>query len=426
MGFMLKPDSFGVTSFVRGLGLKNKCYNALLRMFKAVCYKKLRNLWIKMIFKIFSSALIVSNRYVILGDGIKISKEGKKMPGVKKMHQSSESNSKPTYFMGHSIQSLALLISSFKSLIAVPITSNIDEGFQFEKNDKRTLLDKLIDMILSLNLPKNLYLVLDRYYCSGKFIKRLLKHGIEIVTMMKRNSVAYEPVKTKCSEPKVGRPKQYGNKIKLVEQFEHNHDWQEAKHQVNEDINIQFFVLKLFWRPLGKLVQFVFVKHPTKSRVILLSTDLSLSPLEVIKLYSYRFKIEVMFKQAIHQLGLSMYRFWLKIMKPTKRNEKERPLHNETSEKKEKIKQKQDCYNLFMQLAWIAQGLQQYLAVSHTDTIWQHFGSWLRTIRPGIVPSEKVVKTALANCYLDFLLDGRNRCIFKKFLYKCIDPGKLY
>jgi hypothetical protein len=38
--------------------------------------------------------------WVLVGDGIKIPKRGKKMPAVKLLHQQSESNTKPEYIMG--------------------------------------------------------------------------------------------------------------------------------------------------------------------------------------------------------------------------------------------------------------------------------------------------------------------------------------
>lgn len=46
----------------------------------------------------------------------------------------------------------------------------------------------------------------------------------------------------------------------------------------------------------------------------------------------------------------------------------------------------------------IAQGLLQMLAILYPDTVWRRFGSWLRTVRPGVAPSEQVVALALREC----------------------------
>ena len=59
------------------------------------------------------------------------------------------------------------------------------------------------------------------------------------------------------------------------------------------------------------MARFVWVIHPHRGRLILLSTDLSSSPLDIIRLYGWRFKIELGFKQAIHTVGAYAYHFWM-------------------------------------------------------------------------------------------------------------------
>ena len=131
-----------------------------------------------------------------------------------------------------------------------------------------------------------------------------------------------------------------------------------------------------------------------------------------------RFKIEVLFKQAVHQLGTFMYRFWLKTMAPKKRGKGSRDslLQFAPKDFKEKVKNKINAYHLFIQLGLIAQGLLQYLSIYHYDLIWKSFGSWLRTVRNQSLPSEKVVAMAMARTYHLFMKDAQHAPIFKKFL----------
>ena len=39
--------------------------------------------------------------HILVGDGVKQSKEGRRMPGVKKLFQESENSAKPEYIHGH-------------------------------------------------------------------------------------------------------------------------------------------------------------------------------------------------------------------------------------------------------------------------------------------------------------------------------------
>ena len=82
----------------------------------------------------------------------------------------------------------------------------------------------------------------------------------------------------------------------------------------------------------------------------------------VIRLYGLRFKIELSFRQALRVLGVYVYR--------------------------NAVRRKIGAYHLHIQTGLIAQGLLQSLAVTYPRLVWDSFGSWLRTVRPGIPPSD--------------------------------------
>ena len=116
-----RSDLRGVTSLIRSLGLREACYDRLLDFFhsRAVDLPRLTRCWTTLILKTLHPALLIVNgRIVLLADGIKVPKTGKKMPGVKKLHQESQNNSKPEYIFGHSCQAIAVVVKAASSFFA--------------------------------------------------------------------------------------------------------------------------------------------------------------------------------------------------------------------------------------------------------------------------------------------------------------------
>ena len=67
------------------------------------------------------------------------------------------------------------------------------------------------------------------------------------------------------------------------------------------------------------------------------------------------------FKQAIRVIEADAYHFWMK---------------------------KMSAYHNYVQAGLAAQGILQYLAATFPKLIFSSFGSWFRTIRPEMPPSE--------------------------------------
>ena len=83
---LVRYDSLGVTSFIRALSLDHRFYETMLHFFRSSAYKTadLKTCWHKIIHR--NAPLIrIGGRPLLLGDGCKVCKESRRMPGVKKL-----------------------------------------------------------------------------------------------------------------------------------------------------------------------------------------------------------------------------------------------------------------------------------------------------------------------------------------------------
>lgn len=422
VAWAVRPDLLGVTSFVRASFLEPVCYHLLLHFFhsNALAIPLLLQAWVKLAMTLFSP--LTEGGYVIFAaDGLKVAKEGRKMPAVKCLHQESANNSKAEYIMGHSFQVVSMLVTAATGQVfAVPLVARICEGLIWRRSTHRnSLLDKLAILFLTVTgiaaVPA--LLVADAYFASRKVIEPLLNAGHQLISRVRKNAVAYQQPPKPLKRGR-GRPRKYGQKVRLRDLFKGWKAFAEATSPVYDEqgIMIQYRCVDLLWRPVGRLVRFVLVKHPSRGKLILLCTDLNMAPLTVIKIYGLRFKIEVSFKQALHTLGAYAYHFWMRNMTRIRWGTGNQDLDNRSTRYVQAVDRKVAAYHRYVQIGCIVQGLLQHLAINFSGTVWARFRSWLRTMKTDLVPSEMVVALALKADLPEFLLDNPTDPELKKFI----------
>lgn len=215
-----------------------------------------------------------------------------------------------------------------------------------------------------------------------------------------------------------GRRKTYGDKTKLKSWFAYDRDFTKAPSPVyvEKGVTLRFYSIKLFWRQLGRVVRFVWIDHPTRGQMVLLSTDLTLEPMENLRLHGWRFKIEVSFKQAIHTPGTYAYHFWMQDMTPIQRGDGNQHLHRRSETYRQNVRRKIGAYERHIQLGIIAQALLQYLALNFRMLTWSNLHTYMRTATTQKPPSEWVTSQALRHTWPEFLRSNSQYPTLKKFL----------
>src|ERR1039458_5054350 len=123
-------------------------------------------------------------------------------------------------------------------------------------------------------------------------------------------------------------------------------------------------------------------------------------------------------------VGAYAYHCWMAAMTPLRRVSGNQYLHHKSVEYRDAVRRKIAAYHRHIQLGLIAQGLLQILSATKPTLVWQSFGSWIRTVRPGLAPSEQVVASALRNTLPEFLASAAKPSILVKFIRDRLDLSR--
>ena len=383
VGFMLRSDHLGITSIIRDLALDGRNYENLRHFFYSTAWtlEKLRHCWYAVV---RDSGLVhtVNGRNVLAGDGVKQSKEAKYMPGVKKLAQESEDSAKPDYIFGHMFGAIGVVLG--KAQLCCPLMFSIQEGLKSVSEWKGSFVSGESHAVQIVNnlfdaakIFGKSYGLLDRLFLCVPVLKRMKELNqahdsgenlLEIVSKAKSNCVAY----TKPVVPEKrgkGRPRVKGEKVHLKDLWENEKQFASSTAQVYGEVEtVKYYCIDLLWgKGIYQELRFVLTKL-NGTRSILVSTDLSLSPVQIIELYARRFKIENCFREFKQQFGGFCYHFWTrKLQKLNKYKKKEAPdpvdlITNEHDRKL--ILGKLRAIEGFVLVASIAMGTTQILSLS--------------------------------------------------------------
>lgn len=391
VGFIVREDGYGVTSFVRALNLPGNCYNGLICFFKKSSVDKmiLEQKWWHVV-DTMCFPCTIDGKMILIIDGTKVIKEGKRMPSIKKLGQTSEDQTKPTFIWGTNYQSVSLLCGNENNKFCIPLTMPIVDGVSATADWEDSPYKKESQIVRAANdaceiakeLNKRAIVLGDRYYLSRNAVKILLEYNkshpgyeLYLVSKAKSNYTAYLPL---TEEEKKDKRRKKGEKVKLFDFFDDVNTQFEEKtvFLYDKETEVKVARKELLWGygvyvPMSfVLVQYWDDEKGTLRREVLGSMDTTLSTTEIMQLYSCRFKIEVQFKDMKSHVKTFSYRFWSKcqplLNKKRKKGDPD-PLESVTDPEARKLILKTlNATELFVFCGMVAQGIIQAIAIRYS------------------------------------------------------------
>ena len=409
IGLMLRSDHLGITSIVRELNLMESAYTSLLHFFRSAAWYigDFMPVWVD-ILKGTTVLLKESERYILVGDGVKQSKEGRKMPGVKRLHQESDNSTKGEYIHGHLFGGIGVLAGNETKQYCILLSARLhdgiaaiqrwwaDETLPGDSYDEESHVVKIIlDAAKVVKRLGESILLLDRLYLTRPMLIALSKvPGLSVVTKAKSNCKAFF---LPGAYKGIGAKPKKGAAIKVASLFTtHAEFFKEAVLNLyGVDETVRYFCINLKWgEKLYQELRFVLTVTGTTTS-ILVSTDLTLSPVQIIQLYGKRFKIECSFRELKQVVAGFAFHFWSKAMpklQKFKSNDvNHQNLENVIDERARRlIASTVKAIEAFVQVSFIALGLLQLVGLLFGHEINNGSTRFMRTVSNS-TPSERTV-----------------------------------
>ena len=238
-GIMLRTDYLGITSIVRALALRPEVYNALVHFCHASSWDLtlIRHCWWETIAKCMP-LYQECGMYIFIADGVKQAKEGRRIPGVKRLHQESETQSKAEYIFGHMLGCVGVLIGKAGVLFCLAASLRLHDGLQecaaWAGGQACWALSHVVQLFMDCSdvaqrIGGAAIVVMDRYFLTtpGLLMLQQLNKArtvhLDVIIQAKKNCIAYDLPPAR--EPgQRGRPRQKGDKVQVAALFQTHRD----------------------------------------------------------------------------------------------------------------------------------------------------------------------------------------------------------
>jgi hypothetical protein len=382
--------------------MEPKHYTSLLKFFRSsafdidTLYQKLITVFMKIL-----PPKTIDGKVILVGDHIKVPKEGRRMPAIEKLHQESQNSGKGAFIEGHCFGFISMIIPGFNR--SIPVMARIQESKA--KTGGESLVEQMVKeggKVVGM-MGKPALLLLDAYFFSkttlltaAKYIGENGQRLVDIIVRAKKCAVGYlEPESGSGSRSGKGRGRKriYGKKVVVKRLFkEREKEFKKTKLVLyGRKREVQYLSVELIQRPTRQRVKFV-LTIIGDTQFILMTTSRTLDEETIISLYTQRFKIEGMFGELKNELGGFGYHFWTYSLE--KRKKGGLAVVSEEEGKDEGVKKTKKGIETYVFCQCLGYAILTGLGLTESKGIWGGFTGWLRTVRteyPSIWVTREVI-----------------------------------
>jgi hypothetical protein len=280
------------------------------------------NTLVKLLVQKLEDKLKFHGSYLACLDTLLIPKNGTRMSGVQKWHDHSGNANRGEQLKGHHWAILGLISYDKTSqrywcwVTKMRLISGNLNPFQFIVNEdgearRANFWDGVIPLILELKKSlglNSLRIVVDAYFSKVPFLSPLVDKLIHVITRMRKDAVAWD-----------NRIENESKKSFILDgKWKLAHLLQEFKPQLlsvkiyGKSIEVEAVEREVYIRGFQPKVKVVVMKVG-KEPIILLSTDTTLTAIQIIEIYGSRFSIELAIRDLKQHFGLGDYQCYLGI-----------------------------------------------------------------------------------------------------------------
>jgi len=259
--------------------------------------------------------LQVHGAYLLGTDTTLVAKTAQRMPGVQKWKDHSDNADRGAYLIGHH-WNLVGLISQWESRwLCWPLVMRLVPGLKGARQwivggtvEPMSFWDAAIAAILELTRclgEASIRVVADAYYSKAPFLNGLLARGIHVISRLRKDAVGWDDPEPRSPGTR-GRKPRHGRQWTLASLLSEQTPTRERLTLYGKLTEVVFATRDVWLRDVAQKVRVV-VLEGTKEPFILVSTDLTLSALQIIESYGARFSIELTIRDLKQHFGLGDY-----------------------------------------------------------------------------------------------------------------------